>query len=127
MFGLNSEAENNAAFVKALNRSLAIIEFDPKGKILSANANFCRLLGYAPEEIIGKHHSIFVDPDYARSPEYGEFWAKLGRGEYDAREYKRIGKGGVEVWIQASYNPVLDSRASCAGWSKSPLTSPQRS
>ena len=107
---MESEAKSNAALVKALNRSLAIIEFDPKGKVLSANANFCRLLGYAPEEIIGKHHSIFVDPDYVRGSEYKEFWAKLGRGEYDAREYKRIGKGGVEVWIQASYNPVLDSK-----------------
>ena len=110
MFGSNAQAKNNAALLKALDKSLAIIEFDAKGTVLTANANFCRLLGYAPEEIVGKHHSMFVDADYARSAEYREFWAKLGRGEFDAREYKRIGKGGIEVWIQASYNPVLNSK-----------------
>jgi len=111
MFGLkNLEAQNNAALLKALDASLAIIEFDPKGTILAANANFLRLLGYSLEEIAGKHHSIFVDPGYAQTAEYREFWAKLGRGEFDAREHKRIAKGGREVWIQASYNPVMDSR-----------------
>ncbi|MGD0562035.1 MAG: methyl-accepting chemotaxis protein [Roseiarcus sp.] len=74
---------------------------------MAANENFCRALGYDLEEIKGKHHSMFVEPDYVRGPEYREFWAKLGRGEFDAREYKRIGKGGKEIWIQASYNPVL--------------------
>ena len=93
--------------LKALGRSLAIIEFEPDGKIITANENFCRALGYDLSEIKGKHHSMFVEPDIVRSPEYREFWAKLGRGEFDAREYKRIGKGGKEVWIQASYNPVL--------------------
>ena len=70
MFGFNAQAKNNAALLKALDKSLAIIEFDAKGTVLTANANFCRLLGYAPEEIVGKHHSIFVDADYARSAEY---------------------------------------------------------
>jgi len=93
--------------LKAIGRSLAIIEFEPDGKIIAANENFCRALGYDLEEIKGKHHSMFVEPDYVRGPEYREFWAKLGRGEFDAREYKRIGKGGKEIWIQASYNPVL--------------------
>ena len=93
--------------LKALGRSLAIIEFEPNGKIITANENFCRLLGYELPEIEGKHHSMFVDPDYVRSSDYKEFWAKLGRGEFDAREYKRFGKGGKEVWIQASYNPVV--------------------
>jgi len=93
--------------LKAIGRSLAIIEFEPDGKIITANENFCRALGYELEEIKGKHHSMFVEPDYVRGPEYREFWAKLGRGEFDAREYKRIGKGGKEIWIQASYNPVL--------------------
>ncbi|MGD0642430.1 MAG: methyl-accepting chemotaxis protein [Roseiarcus sp.] len=93
--------------LKALSRSLAIIEFEPDGKIIIANENFCRLLGYELSEIQGKHHSLFVDPDYVRSSDYKEFWAKLGRGEFDAREYKRIGKAGKEVWIQASYNPVV--------------------
>ncbi len=93
----------------ALGRSLALIEFEPDGKIITANENFCRALDYDLSEIKGKHHSMFVEPDYVRSPEYREFWAKLGRGEFDAREYKRIGKGGKEVWIQASYNPVLSA------------------
>ena len=91
----------------ALDRSLAIIEFDPNGKILSANANFCELMGYSAAEIIGKPHSLFVEREYAKSPAYQEFWRKLGRGEFDRQEYLRIGKGGKQVWIQASYNPVL--------------------
>jgi len=95
--------------LQALDRSLAIIEFAPDGTVLTANENFCRALGYQADEIVGKHHSLFVDPEYAKSPDYREFWAKLGRGEFDAREYKRIGKGGKEVWIQASYNPVVGS------------------
>ena len=93
--------------LEALGRSLAIIEFEPNGKIITANENFCRVFGYELSEIKGKHHSLFVDPGYARSAEYQEFWAKLGRGEFDAREYKRIGKGGKEVWIWASSIPVL--------------------
>ncbi len=110
MFGFELPGSDSKAVFDALSRSLAIIEFDPDGKIITANENFCRTLGYEIAEIKGKHHSLFVEPDYARSPEYREFWAKLGRGQFDAREYKRIGKGGKEVWIQASYNPVLNSR-----------------
>ena len=105
MFGFGS-ASTDKATLEALSLSLAIIEFDPTGKILSANENFCKALGYEASEIIGKHHSLFVEPEYVRSAEYREFWNKLGRGEFDAREYKRIGKGGRNVWIQASYNPV---------------------
>ena len=112
MFGLAGPAASiDKATLEALSRSLAMIEFDPKGKVLSANENFCTALGYPASEIVGQHHSMFVDPDYARGPEYREFWAKLGRGEFDAREYKRIGKGGRNVWIQASYNPVRVTRA----------------
>ncbi|MEW5687121.1 MAG: methyl-accepting chemotaxis protein [Pseudomonadota bacterium] len=92
----------------ALDRSLAMIEFDLSGTILSANENFCRAMGYELGEIRGRHHSLFVDPEEAASPAYVEFWAKLGRGEFDTREYRRLGKGGREVWIQASYNPVRD-------------------
>ena len=91
----------------ALGKSLAIIEFKVDGTILTANANFCAAMGYDLSEIQGKHHSMFVDPEHARSVEYREFWARLGRGEFEAREYRRIGKGGKDVWIQASYNPVL--------------------
>jgi methyl-accepting chemotaxis protein len=80
------------------------------GVILTANENFLKTLGYRLEEIAGQHHSMFVEPAYKQSPEYRMFWDKLGRGEYDAGEYKRIGKGGKEVWIQASYNPILDAK-----------------
>jgi len=92
----------------ALNRSLAIIEFDLDGTILSANENFCRAMGYTLSEIKGRHHSLFVDPEEVRSQAYADFWAKLARGEFDTREYRRLGKGAREVWIQASYNPVRD-------------------
>jgi methyl-accepting chemotaxis protein len=109
MFGRGQKTYDSGAVLEALNRSLAIIEFDPKGMILSANENFCKALGYTFSEIQGQHHSMFVEQEYAHSPEYKEFWAKLGRGEFDEREYKRIGKGGQEVWIQASYNPVKTS------------------
>jgi methyl-accepting chemotaxis protein len=96
--------------LNALDRSLAIIEFDPQGKIRAANDGFCRLMGYEAAELIGHHHRMFVDPAYAASPAYREFWAKLGRGEFDRQEYPRIGKGGKQVWIQASYNPILNLR-----------------
>ena len=93
----------------ALDKVQAIIEFDLDGTIRSANANFLRSLGYELDEIVGKHHSIFVDEDYRASSEYAEFWRSLARGEYQAAQYKRIGKGQKDVWIQASYNPILDS------------------
>ncbi len=78
------------------------------GTIVQANDNFLRALGYMADEIKGKHHGIFVEENYRTSPDYREFWAKLNRGEFQSGEYKRIGKGGREVWIQASYNPILD-------------------
>ncbi|WP_296595709.1 PAS domain-containing methyl-accepting chemotaxis protein [Phenylobacterium sp.] len=90
----------------ALSRSLAIIEFDPKGNILTANENFCEAMGYSLSEIQGRHHSLFVDPEEVKQPAYAAFWQKLARGEFDAQEYRRLGKGGRDVWIQASYNPV---------------------
>ena len=80
--------------LKALDRSLAIVELEPDGKIIAANENFCRLFGYAPAEIEGKPHSLFVDPVDAKSADYAEFWAKLKRGEFDAGEYRRVGKFG---------------------------------
>ena len=94
--------------LSALDRSLAIIEFNTAGKILAANHEFCQLMGYDAAELLGKHHRIFVDPAYAASPAYKAFWAKLGRGEFDQQEYLRFGKGGKQVWIQASYNPIFD-------------------
>ena len=96
------------AQVAALHRVQAVIEFALDGTILQANDNFLQAMGYRLEEIQGKHHSLFVDPEQARSAEYRDFWARLGRGEYDAGQYRRFGKGQREIWIQASYNPVLD-------------------
>ncbi|RTL66635.1 MAG: PAS domain S-box protein [Hyphomicrobiales bacterium] len=93
--------------LKAIGKSLAIIEFDSTGTIRWANENFCKTLGYSLAEIQGRHHSMFCEPAYVNNPDYKAFWAKLGRGEFDAAEYKRIGAGGKEVWIQASYNPVV--------------------
>jgi methyl-accepting chemotaxis protein len=96
--------------VAAINRSSAVIEFGLDGTILYANDNFLNSMGYAREEILGRHHSIFVDPAHRESAEYRLFWEKLRRGDFDAGQYKRVAKGGREVWIQASYNPVLDAR-----------------
>ena len=103
-FGIGSDQK---AIMAALNKSQAIIEFDLEGKILLANENFCQALGYDLAEIQGRNHSMFVESAYSGSPEYREFWAKLGRGEFERRQYKRIGKGGREVWIEASYNPLM--------------------
>ena len=94
--------------ISAIGKSQAVIEFDMKGTILNANDNFLRTLGYSLEEIRGQHHRIFVDTAESVSADYRAFWEKLGRGEYDAGQYKRFGKGGKEVWIQASYNPIFD-------------------
>jgi methyl-accepting chemotaxis protein len=94
----------------ALQQSQAVLEFDLTGRILAANDRALAILGYQLEEVAGKHHSIFVEPHYAASDEYRQFWERLGQGQFDANEYKRIAKGGRTVWIQASYNPVLDSK-----------------
>src|SRR5215475_8472117 len=102
------KAGSALAMIAALDRSQAIIEFTLDGVILTANANFLAAMGYELSEIAGKHHSMFVEPDYARGADYAEFWARLRRGEYQAAQYKRLGKGGREVWIEASYNPILD-------------------
>ncbi|MFM7346048.1 MAG: PAS domain S-box protein [Tagaea sp.] len=96
--------------IKALHRSQAVIEFDLQGNIQTANENFLATLGYRLEDIKGRHHSMFVDPAYASGVEYREFRAKLGRGEFQAGQFKRFGKGGKEIWIEASYNPILDAK-----------------
>jgi methyl-accepting chemotaxis protein len=102
------KSAENEGRLDAISRAQAMIEFTLDGNVVTANENFLKALGYRLEEIQGRHHSIFVDPAYARSPEYQEFWAKLKGGEFVAAEFKRIGKGGREVWIQASYNPIFD-------------------
>lgn len=99
-----------ASNYRALSRSQSIIEFDLQGRVLTANANFLHLLGYTLDEIQGRHHRLFVDPKEAGAAAYATFWDRLREGEFDVAEYKRIGKGGKEVWIQATYNPVLDAQ-----------------
>jgi methyl-accepting chemotaxis protein len=105
-WGSNERARNDAAQAAAISKSQAVIEFRMDGTIMSANENFLKAMGYSLSEIVGKHHSMFVDPAERESPDYREFWAKLNRGEHQAAEYKRIGNGGKPIWIQASYNPV---------------------
>jgi methyl-accepting chemotaxis protein len=105
---MKAEQADLAGKIEAIGRSQAVIEFNLDGTIITANDNFLQTLGYSLAEIQGKHHSMFAEPAYAASAEYKAFWAKLGRGEYDAGQYKRLGKGGKEVWIEASYNPILD-------------------
>ncbi|MCZ7910455.1 PAS domain-containing methyl-accepting chemotaxis protein [Agrobacterium leguminum] len=96
-----------SAVLDALSRSQAIIEFDLTGKILKANDNFCKAVGYQQSEIVGRTHSMFLSPEDAASPEYKSFWAKLSRGEYDQGQYRRRARNGDEIWIEASYNPVF--------------------
>jgi len=95
---------------KAIDRVQAVIEFDLSGKVLKANQNFLLAMGYTDEaEVLGQHHRMFCDADYARSPDYLALWERLGRGEFHAGEFRRVGKQGQDVWIQASYNPIFDS------------------
>ncbi|NNM56458.1 PAS domain-containing methyl-accepting chemotaxis protein [Acidocella sp.] len=97
---------DNAAVLRALKKSFAVIEFEPSGKIITANESFCALTGYALSELQGKHHSLLVDPEYARSEAYQEFWRRLKKGVFETGDFRRVGRGGQEVWLQASYTPV---------------------
>ncbi len=99
---------NNQRQIEESNRTQAVIEFTNEGVCLSANENFCNALGYRVEEIKGKHHSTFIEPAYRESAEYRQFWRDLNDGKFQTAEYKRIGKGGKEVWLQATYNPQFD-------------------
>ncbi len=94
--------------LQAISKTQAVIEFDLQGNVQTANENFLNTLGYALDEIKGKHHSMFVDSAYGNSAEYRRFWDDLRTGRFQTAEYKRLGKGGKEVWIQASYNPIFD-------------------
>jgi methyl-accepting chemotaxis protein len=108
--GKNTRGQTElAGLVAAIQRSQAVIEFTLEGRVLDANENFLNALGYRLDEIQGQHHSLFVDPEYGKSPAYRAFWERLAQGEFDAGQYRRIGKGGREIWIQASYNPVFDA------------------
>lgn len=101
----NSEYEGK---IQAISKAQAVIEFNLDGTIISANENFLQTLGYALSEIQGKHHRMFCDGDFARTGEYADFWKKLNRGEFDSGRYLRVGAGGRKIWIQATYNPIMD-------------------
>lgn len=108
---VTAEALRNADYrsqIDAIGRSQAVIEFELDGTIITANQNFLSAMGYDLSEVQGRHHRLFVDREHANSPEYAEFWDTLRRGEFMAMEFKRVAKGGREVWIQATYNPIFD-------------------
>ena len=109
MFKKSVYSESQAK-LDALNRSLAIIEFSMDGQVLDANENFLKLMKYTLADVRDKHHRIFVDPAFAKSAEYTDFWAKLKDGQYVTGEFLRLDKDGSEVWLEATYNPVLDAR-----------------
>jgi methyl-accepting chemotaxis protein len=104
----NLSNANFAGQIEAIGKSQAVIEFDMDGKVLTANENFLGALGYTLSEITGRHHSMFVPDDQRDSEAYRAFWAKLNTGEFQSGEYQRVGKGGRQVFIQASYNPIRD-------------------
>ncbi|MCG2585450.1 methyl-accepting chemotaxis protein [Massilia sp. TS11] len=104
-----STTSDDAALIQALQRTQAIIEFDLAGNVLTANANFLRTMGYTLEEVRGKHHAMFCEADLVTSTAYRHFWADLAEGKFHSARFKRLGKHGAEIWLQASYNPILDA------------------
>jgi len=109
---ITAEKRRNADFagqISAISKVMGVIEFDLTGKITDVNDNFAAVTGYSKQEIIGQHHQMFVEAAFRNSPEYTKFWNKLGRGEADEGQYKRVGKGSKEIWLQASYNPIFDA------------------
>ena len=101
------ELNNLKAMMAAMDKSQAVIEFNLDGTVINANNNFLKALNYSIDEIRGKHHRMFCEPEFVQSEEYTQFWEKLNRGEFQSNEYKRLGKNNKEVWILASYNPIL--------------------
>jgi methyl-accepting chemotaxis protein len=114
----NDSDLNLQGMVDALNRVQAVIRFDLDGVIIDANENFLKTMGYTLDEIKGRHHRMFVEPAYAAGNQYTEFWNRLRRGEFEQGEFKRIAKGGKEVWLQASYNPLYDDNNKLSGVAK---------
>ena len=102
------EAADFPGQMDAIGKVMGVISFDMDGIIIDINQNFLDVVGYKRKEVIGQHHRMFAEPELAASSEYTEFWAKLNRGEFDSGEYKRIGNDGKEIWLQASYNPIMD-------------------
>lgn len=103
------------SLIRAIDRAQATIEFDTNGLIQTANENFCQTTGYSLAELQGKHHRMFCEPEYAASPEYLEFWQKLRKGEFVTGEFKRLGRGGKEIWVVASYSPITSESGDVVG------------
>ncbi|MEM9364570.1 MAG: PAS domain S-box protein [Planctomycetota bacterium] len=112
---MSNTGKKHAAYFNAIQRVSAVIEFLPDGTIVDANENFLAATGYRLDEIQGKHHRIFCDPDYAASDEYRQLWTRLASGEPTCSEFRRIAKGGREIWIHGSYNPIYDQRGRVTG------------
>ena len=110
---VTEEKESNADMqsrIKAVDRSQSVVEFGLDGTILDANDNFLSTFGYRKADLVGRHHRILCERDYAASADYRRFWERLGQGEFDAGRYRRIAADGKEVWIHATYNPIFDSQ-----------------
>ena len=120
-------ADDAVQLLAALDRSQAIIEFALDGTVLSANANFLKLFGYAEAEVVGRHHSLFCAAGQADTPAYKAMWANLAAGDFASGEFHRIGAQGRDLYIQGTYNPILGPRvlAAWCGWSSSPATPPR--
>ncbi len=103
-----AEATLAHKLIGALDRSMAVIEFDMSGKVLRANDNFLKVMNYGPADIVGRHHSVLCPKDYAESPAYKALWDRLRRGDYFAGECERVTRDGRTVWLEATYNPVVD-------------------
>lgn len=95
--------------LQAIQQHLAMIEFTPEGKILGANQSFLEVVGYREDEVVGEHHRMFCDSDYAKSDEYRQFWQRLAAGEAQSKTFSRVGKAGNKIWLEATYFPVIDN------------------
>ena len=109
------EAQRQTSLNNAINRSMAVIEFDLQGKVLQANENFLATMGYRLDEIVGQHHRMFCEPEEANSPGYRAFWDSLNRGEFASGRFKRLDKSGRAVWLRATYNPLFDAKGRLYG------------
>ena len=104
------QEHESESLLKAIGRSMAVIEFTPQGRVIKANQNFLDTMGYRLDEVVGRHHGLFCLPQERESAEYREFWASLNRGEYHSHRFERINKQGQMVYLEASYNPIFDSK-----------------
>jgi methyl-accepting chemotaxis protein len=111
-------AQTASSFMQAVDRSMAVIEFNLQGQVLNANAQFLRVMGYRLEEIRGQHHRMFCLPEEIQSTTYQQLWATLNRGDYSSGLFRRISKSGQSVWLQASYNPLYDAQGQLYGMVK---------